>query len=362
MTEHLSPEQIAAYRQRKLAPGDLVAADFHLAVCDACRKSAADAVSLALLDGIAAAKHTHLSYEQMEGYADGALDPVSKELVLAHVALCGQCARELREFADFIPVMDAAIEKATPKKEIAAEGPAASKAGFWRRFSAAVKRPQWVIVAAAGVVLAVMIPTLSRNQRPPADAISEAQLASLPADIRTEVTQIVDAQQGMRPSSLAKFPTGTVAGLRSPVNQVVEEQRPMLRWNALSGIKSITVYATGGARVAESGDVVGSEWQTPLQLQRGEVYRWILQADGKLIGEGSFEVLSDAGYREWSEAKASAPNSHLLLGALAQQLGMLDQAEREYLALRTEKPQSETAARLLRNLQTIRGQYFLAVP
>jgi len=43
----------------------------------------------------------------MEGYADGTLGPTEKDLVIAHEGLCTRCARELREFAAFIPVMDA---------------------------------------------------------------------------------------------------------------------------------------------------------------------------------------------------------------------------------------------------------------
>jgi hypothetical protein len=136
---------------------------------------------------------------------------------------------------------------------------------------------------------------------------------------------------------------------------VVPDQKPTLRWGPVRGVKTVVVSTSSGVRVVGSGDLTGNDWQVPIALDRGLVYRWRLEANGLLIGEGEFEVLSESASRDWSEAQVKYAGSHLLLGAMAQHLGMLDEAQREYVALQLEMPQSETAARMLRNLAAIRG-------
>ncbi len=352
MTDHLSFEQLAAYRGRKLAPGELVAADFHLAICDQCRHSvAADTPNADLLRGVGSAKLQHLSYEQMEGYADGTLDEGAREFVLAHVSLCGRCARELREFAAFIPVMDAAIDPKPAKKE-------ARKAGLWQRFTTSITPRQWAVAgaAAAAVTLAILIPAnLPKSGKVRLDALAEGQLASLPPDVRSDVSHIVEAQQGFRPVSVGRLAIPPVTNFGSPLGVVVPDQRPTLRWGPVRGTKTVVITSSTGERVVGSGDLTGSEWQVPVSLERGGVYRWRLEANELLIGEGEFEVLSESASREWSDAQTKYAGSHLLLGAMAQHLGMLDEAQREFVALQLEIPQSETAARLLRNLTAIRA-------
>jgi len=351
MTGHLSSEQLAAYRGRTLAPAELVAADFHLAICDECRRTlASPEMDAALLRGIGAAKQQHLSYEQMEGYADGTLGPTEKEFVIAHAGLCTRCARELREFAAFIPVMDAPVEP-RPKKE------KQRNAGFWQGFAASFGGRQWALAgtAAAAVVLAILI--VPRMVKPRLDALAEGQLSALPPAVRADVSQIVEAQTGVRPASLAHLAVPAKTSLSSPLGFVVPEQSPILRWGPVRGTKIVTVFKSDGTRVAGSGDLAeASEWQVSIPLERGGVYRWRLEANDLLIGEGEFAVLSESDSRDWVEAQARYSGSHLLLGAMAQHLGMLDEAQREFVALRLEMPQSETVARLLRNLEAIRGQ------
>ena len=58
----------------------------------------------------------------------------------------------------------------------------------------------------------------------------------------------------------------------------------------------------------------------------------------------------------WKAMQAAHRNSHLVIGLVAQQLGMLAIAEREYTALTKAYPESETAALLLNNVTDLRNQ------
>lgn len=102
--EHLSGGQMARFGHRELTPAELFDADAHLAVCAECRAAMAFIVEAslgfgsALIDAVDAARGEHLSYEQMDAWVENQLDPAERELVMAHIALCAECARQLRAY------------------------------------------------------------------------------------------------------------------------------------------------------------------------------------------------------------------------------------------------------------------------
>ena len=58
----------------------------------------------------------------------------------------------------------------------------------------------------------------------------------------------------------------------------------------------------------------------------------------------------------WRAVLAAHKDSHLVIGLVAQQLGMLAIAEREYTALTKAYPDSNTAALLLNNVSELRNR------
>lgn len=105
------------YGQRKLSAAELIAADNHLAVCESCRRRAADpqwadaSVDFIRQDLTTLAKMetSHLSYEQLAAYVDGDLDQADREIVDSHVELCRTCQDELRELQKFRPCLSDAV-------------------------------------------------------------------------------------------------------------------------------------------------------------------------------------------------------------------------------------------------------------
>lgn len=105
MSQHPSQVQLTAYSERTLLPDELLAVDSHLASCDECHER---------LVGLAPAPSTvrpvlesaeepfHLDYEQhLEPYVDGKANDIGREIVDSHIALCSECAAELRDLLEF---------------------------------------------------------------------------------------------------------------------------------------------------------------------------------------------------------------------------------------------------------------------
>src|SRR4029077_13271223 len=94
--EHVDGGRLAAYARRRLAPGELLAIDDHLAVCDECRGRldpalrlptvfrAMDAAILAAAD----ATETRVRFDQLASYVDNTIDDVDREIVDSHAAIC----------------------------------------------------------------------------------------------------------------------------------------------------------------------------------------------------------------------------------------------------------------------------------
>jgi hypothetical protein len=68
-----------------------------------------------------------------------------------------------------------------------------------------------------------------------------------------------------------------------------------------------------------------------------------------------FRILDQAKADELKQAQRIYAGSHLTLGVLYARYGLLDEAERELLALRIDNPDSAIALRLLAKVWAMRG-------
>jgi hypothetical protein len=116
--------------------------------------------------------------------------------------------------------------------------------------------------------------------------------------------------------------------------------------------------------VAGSGELPPSvtEWTPRTPLLPGKVYTWVVTA--KVNGsdilapaasqpEMKFKVLSAEALSDLTALRGST-RSHLALGVFYARAGMLEEAEREFLALARQNPQSPVALKLLRSIQSWR--------
>lgn len=105
MSDHLSQTQLAAYNARTLYPDELLSVDNHLASCDECHERLTrltPAVGRLSPGSEPAEGPFHLDYEQhLEPYVDGRANEIDREIVDSHVALCSECAADLRDLLEF---------------------------------------------------------------------------------------------------------------------------------------------------------------------------------------------------------------------------------------------------------------------
>jgi len=187
---------------------------------------------------------------------------------------------------------------------------------------------------------------------------------------------IKDALQNGRvalPPSLRELrggQSGTLMGvartgfkLLTPVGVVIESDQPNLRWSALEGAASytVTIYDSSLTEVAASDPLMTTQWAVPTPLARGRTYVWQVRAvkdGGEVVAPPpaasriKFRVLEQAKVEAVQRAKRSNAKSHLVMGVIYAEAGLLDEAEREFDALLKDNPQSPIARRLLQSVRS----------
>jgi len=152
---------------------------------------------------------------------------------------------------------------------------------------------------------------------------------------------------------------GHPIALLSPVGTVVIGVRPVFRWRALADAEGyvVRIYDADFNEVAVSPQLTGTVWTAARSLERGRTYTWQLTARAgnkeivspiKPASDAKFMVLNQTKASELANAKNASGNSHLTLGILYAQSGLLDDAEREFQALLRTNPQSTLVRKLLR--------------
>lgn len=204
---------------------------------------------------------------------------------------------------------------------------------------------------------------------------TDGNLLGVRAGLRDEQT-IKDALKNGRvslPPSLRELrggQSGTLMGdartgfkLLTPVGVVIESDQPSLRWSVLEGAASytVTIYDSSLTEVIASGPLTTTQWAVPTALARGRTYVWQVRAvkdGGEVVAPppaGSrikFKVLEQAKVEEVERARRSHAKSHLVMGLVYAEAGLLDEAAREFDALLRNNPQSPIARRLLQNVRS----------
>lgn len=148
-----------------------------------------------------------------------------------------------------------------------------------------------------------------------------------------------------------------------PLGNVLLTNRPTFRWSAMEGATGyvVEVYDSKFNPVASSPQLTGLTWTTT--LSRGNVYSWQVKAmkDGQEITsprppapQAKFRVLDQAKANELANARRAHSSSHLTLGLLYADAGLLREAEQEFRLVLKANPNSELARNLLRQVQSLR--------
>ena len=367
MPEHINEQQLRAYRDRTLALGELVAVDSHLGGCEPCRKALAGLAdrnsTASVLSGIDQARFQHLSYEQMDDWVEDRLDVAGRELVMAHIGACPACARQLIAYQDYAPKMAEPIRTAVAQQV---------KEPWW----AFLKQPQYAMGAAALAALFVFAPW-SKHSSPPEqvgaiiapnrtpvessiptqnnplidEALSTTELDGLPDSLRMGAKEVVTAgENAPRPAALKGLKGDST--LQYPSAEVVAETQPVMRWKGFGDSYSVTLYDNRHSMIARRSGLKETSWTPPSALVRGRIYTWEVES-GNQTHRGTFRVLGENQQQELENVRAKYSGSHLVIGAVSEQLGLLTPAKQEFEAMGQDKGKAQQAAKLLSHIEAL---------
>jgi len=382
------------------------------------RIDAADEVFLALhAETLGEDSSVHLTLEQAADYVDKNLAGESLQVVADRLSSCEQCAfavEDLRAFRNEIaPSLDREYRPAT----VPASTSTSWRKRFVSFFRTSPV-PAFGSAAVAVLLLAVMGWFVWRNRSEPEPQVAIAPAPSQPSPVPTPslqpaspvavVAQLndgagvlsLDAQgklSGMEnlPSNYQSLVKKTLTtqkidkssqlqglsrassslmssdnqkqefSLIEPVGSVLMTNRPTLRWSRLEGATGyvVEVYDDQFKVAASSPPISNLSWTTSPALPDGKIYSWQVKAmkDGQEITsprppapQARFRILDQGKANELARAKRAYGASHLTLGLLYAEAGLLKEAEQELRLLRKANPNSELARTILRQVQALR--------
>ena len=233
------------------------------------------------------------------------------------------------------------------------------------------RSPEVVLMVVAGVAVAILGPYARYQLSPHAPRVSTAETEFNPPGIDLDITELDTLPDSLRdgamlllttetpepPQAIANLPVASGENVLRPVSEAVEETQPVLYWSAAFGEPPYTISIADehGQVIARAQGIQNTSWMVLTPLHRGGEYTWQVTVSGT-TEQASFRVLDDGQAMLWRAMLAAHRDSHLVVGLVAQELGMLAIAEREFTELTKSFPDSNTAALLLNNITDLRNR------
>jgi hypothetical protein len=233
------------------------------------------------------------------------------------------------------------------------------------------RSPEVILMVVAGVAVAILGPYALYQLAPHVPKVSTKETQSSPPGIDLDVTELDTLPDSLRNGAMLLLTTETPepseaivnlavasgSNVLRPVSEAVEETQPVLYWSAGFGEPPYSVSITDerGQVIARAQGIQNTSWMVLTPLRRGGEYTWQVSVTG-VSEQASFRVLDDGQATLWRAMQTAHKDSHLVIGLVAEQLGLLGIAEREYAALTKAFPDSNTAALLLNNISQLRSQ------
>lgn len=360
----------------------------------------------------------HLSPAELEAYASGQARQADRIICESHIDICEQCTEELSSLSLAHASAQSKPKSATKERlaslhagwlvntpmrmaaAIALIGLLAFGVVLMRRRASAPAAEQ-LAGSGSGEAAGVSVPVDPSKDHPPvSDTSPEAMVVHLTdngkeislnqqgklggLDGLDESTQrlvrnalageplarprVLDELSSPRIELLGEPSDGNTFQLISPLGKIITEARPTLRWRRLNGATTyvVSLFDSKFNLVSRSTPLSQSTqpaWTVTALLQRGQSYFWEVAAvkDGQEVvvpvapaPRAQFRILEADKLGLLQRLKRQKPTSHLALGLTYARLGLVKDAEGEFEYLLKENPDSATAKRLLRTVQTWR--------
>ena len=358
----------------------------------------------------------HLSVAEMTAYVQNTLNEIDLEIVESHLGSCATCLSEVeRRKAETQPLRSATTATFKPRRWLSWPfknewqpvrvaiavlfGAALILLTLYllRSKPDAQKETVGPVITNDPQSSPTANPQTSNTPEPSPNAVAEfalilidggrqvtlgkrgtlAGLELLPRPIQEKVGAALKAGRVEQPATLAQLasPPSTLLAessnglpfrLIAPLGQVVRSRQPTFRWHGLTGAQSYKVIVTDADlnEVATSLSLNATEWRITKPLQRGGIYSWQVTAtkDGVAITspvlpapQAKFKVIDLSTARMLQQAESAYRDSHLTLGILYAEAGLIEGAERELRLLVRDNPGLDTAQKLLQSVQAMRA-------
>ena len=223
----------------------------------------------------------------------------------------------------------------------------------------------------AGVAVAILGPYTLYRLSPHAPRVSSRETPAGPRGIDLDISELDTLPDSLKdgamlllttdtpepPDAIVDLAAASGENVLRPVSEAVEETQPVLYWSAAFGEPpyAVSIKDERSQIIARAQGIQNTSWMVLTPLRRGGMYIWQVTVAGA-SEQASFRVLDDGQVMLWKAMQSAHKDSHLVIGLVAQQLGLLGIAEQEYTALTKAYPDSNTAALLLNNVSELRSQ------
>jgi hypothetical protein len=406
MSEHLEKNLLQKYGNRQLNPAELISVVTHLESCEQCYKEFSE-IFPQIDQTTAEFNHViinqdepfHLDYdEHLRPYIDETINEIDRDIIESHLENCSSCShqvRDLREFKESLELKKLKQEIAEKAKEsvwtkfgswftantkflaFASLLIAASLLGLFAFFNFPkpndqvknesninVAVPIQTPITAATVEVVTPASIIESNINKPTPTLKNANTATTPTPkpspkpaITPQETELAEIKL---PNYLKDLQTKTdkLRGnndgraeqipILSPNGKVIRESSPTLNFTKIEGIESYEVSIYDGSTRIKKETISANSWRVPVNLPNGKLYEWQVSAksgDKNYLGQGKFYVVSQAEENKIRQAKDS-----LQRGKAFAKAGLLDDARREFKQYLKQNPGSQSAKKLLRQL------------
>jgi anti-sigma factor RsiW len=351
MKPHLTADNIAAYKEGRLAPADILLLREHIDACAECRAKLAQSGSGGAM--LRAWIDPEPDEQELVLFAAGKLGAERAKEIEEHLRNCEECreaVEDLRAFAARKSVVEMPARRSRPVP-------------LWWGAVAAV-----VLVGVYGVM---------RSGKPEAVATLHDGGANVTVSRSGDVSGVAGASQqelvliadalrtGRMPLRAVASPqeTAVLRGgqenqpfrLLEPMGRRLLSDRPEFRWSALDGAASyeITVF-TDDEKILDKGTVTDTRWQPQAALPRGGRLNWqvtAIRSGERIVAPAPpaprawFEIVSKETADRLAAMRDSGGSNLRLAIAYAQE-GLQVEAGTVMRAVIAENPDSEVAKKL----------------
>ena len=352
MEPHLTADNIAQYREGKLAPAEILSLREHVDSCAECRAKLAQSPSGGAV--LRAWIDSEPDEQELVLFAAGKLGPERSNEIEAHLEHCDECRDAVADLHAFA-ARKTVVEMPARKRPV----------------------PLWWGAVAAVALLGVY-GLVSRSAKPPQVVASlHDGAANVTVNGSGDVSGVTGATQqervliaealrtGKMPLRAVASPqeTAVLRGAREnqpikllePMGRRMLSDRPEFLWSALDGASSyeVTVF-TEDEKILDKATVTETRWQPQAALPRGGRLNWQVTAI-----RGSEHIVAPAppAPRAWFEivsketadrlaAMRDSGGSNLRLAIAYAQEGLQVEAATAMRAVIAENPDSEVAKQL----------------